>query len=229
MANMDQSFLIELDSNISPTILIKQLIMRLQSYIIRKAAKPLRMNDAVDATEEEGGGDHFVDSGEIEETLNALQSKKRLASKFKWRRSKCSYYCPVSLKDGKIINGRAEYAASFLDKIYLMADENALREFLKNPRPYLRLPQPRAPCKISILGCKYSGKTTLASLLAKKYNAKVIDMEALMEPELKKAKEELIEKTKSQASQQAIEQIKLKFKEKIEQERSRNFLVKQIK
>lgn len=220
MANMDQSFLLELDSNLSPTILMKQLLLRLQSYQIRKAAKPLRMSEPVEMSEEESGGDHFIDTGEIEETLSALQNRRRLSSKFKWRRSKCSFYCPVSLKDGKIVSGKAEFAASFLDKIYLMANENCLNEFLKNPRPYLRRPQPRAPCKVSILGSNYSGKTTLSSILSKKYNAKVIDMKILMEPEFKKANEELLEKTRQETIQNTMDQIKIKFKEKMDQDRS---------
>ena len=223
MANMDQSYLIELDTNLSPTVLLKQLMLRFQSYPICKAAKPLRMNDPVENGEEgeEGGGSaEFID-GEIEDIFNSMQTKRRLAAKFKWRRSKCSYYCPVSLKDGRIVTGKAEFGASFLDKIYLMADEHSLKEFLKNPRPYLRLPQPRAPCKLSILGPRFSGKTTLCSALAKKYNAKVIDMNLLIEPEQKRYKEELIEKTRHDTTHAVIEQIKVKFHEALEKERLR--------
>lgn len=231
MANMDQSFLIEMDANLSPTILLKEMLQRLETYPIRKAAKPMRISDvpahseemAEEALAEESNfqaGDNYVDIAESEESLNALLGKRRLGSKFKWRRSKCSVYCPVSLKDGKIINGRGEFGASFLDKVYLMADENCLRKFLKNPRPYLQHPQPRAPCKLSILGPKYSGKTSLAGLLAKKYNAKVIDMKTLMEPKMKKARDDLIEKTKQETIENTTEQIKMKFKDKVEQDRS---------
>ena len=222
MASMDQSYLIELDTNLSPTILMKQLILRFQSYTISKAAKPLRMNEPVETGEEGeeggGGGGEFID-GEIEDILNTMQSKRRLAAKFKWRRSKCSYYCPVSLKDGRILNGKAEFAASFLDKMYMMADENALKEFLKNPRPYLRLPQPRAPCKLSVLGPKFSGKTTLCAALAKKYNAKVIDMNLLVEPEQKRYKDELLQKTQTETTQTVVDQIKQKFQQKLDKER----------
>lgn len=222
MANMDQSYLIELDSNLSPTILMKQLLLRLESYPIRKATKVLRMSEPPEVNEEEAANtDHFIDSVEIEENLTSLQSKKRISGKFKWRRSKCAFYCPVSLKDGKIVSGKPDYAASFLDKIYLMADENCLREFLKNPRPYLRLPQPRAPCKLSILGTPYSGKTSLSALLAKKYNASVIDMKSLMEPKIKKANDDLKEKVTVEATQNAIDQIRQKFKEKLEQEKAK--------
>ena len=226
MANMDQSFLLELDAILSPTIQAKQLFSRLESYLISKAAKPLRMSEYVEATEgEEASGDmngNFADAGESEEAFLALLTKRRLSKKFKWRKSKCAFYCPVSLKDGRIVPGRANYAAAFLDKVYMMADENALREFIKNPRPYLRLPQPRAPCKISVLGCERSGKTTLATMLAKKYNAKVIDINTIVEPDLKRAKLDMLEKVRGEARSQAIDQLKVKYREKLEQEKSKS-------
>ena len=241
MANIDQSYLIELDSNLSPTILMKQTLERLESQPIRRAARVLRLNEPPEAPQgEEGGEEHtgeeeheheeeeaepeqdvYIDPVESEETLLSLMGKRRLAPGFKWRRSKCSYICPVSLRDlGRIRSGRGEFAASFLDKVYMMADEASLRKFLKNPRPYLRAPQPRAPCKVSILGPKYAGKTSLSGFLAKRYNARVIDMHALIEPQLAKAKEELVERTKQEATDAAVEQIKIKFREKIEQEKS---------
>ena len=228
MANTDQSSLIELDANLSPTILIKQLVSRLQSYVIRRATKPLRINDVIEGgSEEEGGAEtHFIDSGEIEETMTALQIRRRLAPRFKWRRSKCAFYCPVSLKNGRIVSGKSEYAAAFLDKIYLMADEDALKDFLKNPRPYLRLPQPRAPCKLSVLGANYSGKTALCATLARKYNARVINMDTAIEPEIKKARQSTVEKARSEAIQQASEFLRVRFREKREQERSNFFLLK---
>lgn len=54
-----------------------------------------------------------------------------------------------------------------------MSSEQNLQQFLKNPREFLRSPLPRVPCKISVIGPPYSGKTLLSNLLAKKYNAKV--------------------------------------------------------
>jgi adenylate/nucleoside-diphosphate kinase len=221
MANMDQSYLIELDSNLSPTLLIRQLILRLQSYNISKAARPIRMNEPIEiGGEEEANNEHFVDHNELEEAMNGLSVKKRVTPKYKWRRSKCGFYCPVNLKDGKIVSGKPEYAAAFLDKIYLMSDEQSLRTFLKNPRPYLRLPQPRAPCKLSILGTSFTGKTSLSSLLAKKYNAKVIDMKSLIEPEIIKSREELIASTRREAMQSTMDQIKFRLKEKLEAEKA---------
>lgn len=140
MANMDQSYLIELDANLSPTILIRQTIQRLETYPVRRAARVLRLNEPPEAASEhageegeEGGeeeahaeeeeeeqnqADIYIDPMESEETLGILMGKRRLAPGFKWRRSNFSYICPVSLRDlGRIRTGRNEFAASFLDKV----------------------------------------------------------------------------------------------------------------
>lgn len=223
MANMDQSYLMEADSNLSPTVILRQLLMRLDSYPIRKAFRPMRLSEPItaEAGEEEAGvGDTpFIDNAEVEESMNGLETKKRLSAKFKWRRSKCSFYCPVSLKNGKTVAGRADFAAAFLDKIYLMANEEALKEFLINPRPYLLPPQPRAPCKIAVMGNSFAGKTSLACLLARKYNAKVIQMDELIKGEMQKARDMLVEKAKANAVEDTKELIKNKFKDRIESER----------
>lgn len=136
MAKMDLSFLIELDSNNSPTVLMKQILHRLESHNIRRAARVLRLNEPeLAAASEETGEENqeneedphneeanqqdvYIDPAESEEMLEMLKSKKRLAPGFKWHRSKFSYICPVSLRDlGKIRSGRSEYAAAFLNKV----------------------------------------------------------------------------------------------------------------
>lgn len=111
MANMDQSFLIELDSNASPTLLIKQLIERLNTFLIHKACKPMRLFDPIELSEEELGN-QMSESVDTEELMQTLTIQRRLSKQFKWRRSKWSKYCPVSLKNGAIVDGRSEYAAA---------------------------------------------------------------------------------------------------------------------
>ncbi len=59
-----------------------------------------------------------------------------------------------------------------------MANEQCLRKFIKNPREYLRQPNPKIPCKLCIIGGSRTGKTTLAKMLAKKYDAKVGSLHA---------------------------------------------------
>ena len=62
---------------------------------------------------------------------------------------------------------------SFLDKMYFLSDERCLALFMANPRPYLVPPQPRPPCKISVLGPSLSGRTSLSHLIAIEYQATV--------------------------------------------------------
>ena len=62
---------------------------------------------------------------------------------------------------------------SFLDKLYCLSSQEAMETFLRNPRPFLLPPQPRIPCRLSVLGPPLSGTSTLCHLLAHKYGAKV--------------------------------------------------------
>ena len=50
---MDQSYLIELDSNLSPTILINHILQRLNAFIINKAHRPIRLSEPPELSEEE--------------------------------------------------------------------------------------------------------------------------------------------------------------------------------
>ena len=104
-----------------------------------------------------------------------------------------------------------------------MANEQNLREFMKNPREYLRQPMPRAPCKLAVLGVSYSGKTSLTTQLAKKYNAKVLDMKVLIQGKMKEAKDEMLEKVKEETTEATKELVRIKVKEQIEIEKSNSF------
>lgn len=58
-----------------------------------------------------------------------------------------------------------------MDKIFVLSNKEALKEFQKNPRRYIM--QPRAPCKLFLYGPRSAGTEQLAQDLAKKYNATV--------------------------------------------------------
>ena len=73
------------------------------------------------------------------------------------------------------------FASSFLDKIYCLSSEAALKSFRDDPRFYIAPPQPLVPCKIAVVGPHLSGKTTLARALAEHYNAKVQKIEGRMQ------------------------------------------------
>ena len=75
MARMDQAYLLELDANLSPTVLRAQLLLRLESYAgVRKAFRAMRLSEAAaaaaaggEAAEETEAGETlaFVDSAEV--------------------------------------------------------------------------------------------------------------------------------------------------------------------
>ena len=74
MARMDQAYLLELDANLSPTVLRAQLLLRLESYAgVRKAFRAMRLSEAAaaaaggEAGEETEAGETlaFVDSAEV--------------------------------------------------------------------------------------------------------------------------------------------------------------------
>lgn len=60
---------------------------------------------------------------------------------------------------------------SFMDKMYSMSSPESLVKFVRSPRTYLVPPHPMLPCKVCVLGLPLSGKTTLANLIAEKYDA----------------------------------------------------------
>lgn len=60
---------------------------------------------------------------------------------------------------------------SFMDKMYSMSSPESLMKFVRSPRTYLVPPHPMLPCKVCMLGPPLSGKTTLAHLIAEKYDA----------------------------------------------------------
>merc|ERR1711974_946 len=90
--------------------------------------------------------------------------------------------------------------------------------FVKNPRPFLLPEQPRPPCKMSILGSKLSGKTTLCNLIAHKYGGKVFEITELTKDRRAEDKRKLIEQTRKDTTELAIAQVKAKIKEQLEAE-----------
>lgn len=58
-----------------------------------------------------------------------------------------------------------------MDKMYSMSSAESLVKFVRCPRKYLVPPHPLLPCKVCVLGPPLSGKSTLANLIAEKYDA----------------------------------------------------------
>uniref|UniRef100_A0A8C0IT72 Uncharacterized protein n=1 Tax=Chelonoidis abingdonii TaxID=106734 RepID=A0A8C0IT72_CHEAB len=111
----------------------------------------------------------------VDELFRTLSSFKIIAPRYRWCRSRWGRACPVALKEGNIVMGLPDLAVSFLGKMYLFSSQEALREFMLNPRPYLLPPMPLPPCKVVVFGPPLSGKTTLCNWIANKYKGKVED------------------------------------------------------
>lgn len=106
---------------------------------------------------------------------------------------------------------------SFLDKMYILSSEEAYQKFMTNPRPYLLPPMPRFPCRVCIIGPPQAGTTTLCRLLAKSYNALILDVDELLKPVLSKEEQERIDKIKEEATLMAIDMVKRNLEKGIEQ------------
>merc|ERR1712183_737614 len=109
--------------------------------------------------EEEEANNDMLDGVDTDELLRTVASYQMAAPAHRWRRSKWSTYCPVALRDGKILPGKPQFSVSFLDKMYVMSSAQAMSDFIRNPRPYLLPPYPQIPCKLSIIGHPYAGKS----------------------------------------------------------------------
>ncbi|XP_041351641.1 adenylate kinase 9-like isoform X3 [Gigantopelta aegis] len=210
MADHDQQYLVEMDSNQMCAVIFKQLMQRLECFVLRPAAVPTRLFEP----EEEDVPEDI----ETDELMRAMAPKQMVAPRFRWRRSRWLRNCPVALFEGNIVGGKPEFVVSFLDKMYFLSSAEAMEKFMKNPRPYLLPPQPRPPCKFSVLGPPLSGKTTLCHLLAQKYGATVLDMDELIKPKQEEEKKRQIEQARAEATESAIVAVKVKIKEQMEAE-----------
>ena len=85
-----------------PLSFLQQLIQKLNCFVIRPAAVPVRLHD----TEEE----EIPEEIETDELMRSLAPKQMVAPRFRWRRSRWLRYCPVSLYDGNKVLGKPEFA-----------------------------------------------------------------------------------------------------------------------
>ncbi|XP_066533319.1 adenylate kinase 9 [Hoplias malabaricus] len=203
MADHDPQFLFELDGNKDPEELFGSVMARLESMAVRRAAVPIHLQLDVEELPED------IDTAAL---LRMLCSCSTVTPGFRWRRSRWSVTCPVALKEGKIVKGKAEFAVGFLDKVYVMSSQEALQKFMVNPRQYLLPPMPRSPCRVAVIGPRCSGKSTLSVLLAKHYGAVLIDLKKLMEPIVANVRQEMLEKTRKDAITAALQKVKVRVK-----------------
>ncbi|UJR31514.1 hypothetical protein I4U23_019003 [Adineta vaga] len=227
MASLPHSYLIELDGNMSPTILFQQLLERLSAYPIRRAALVQRFFPPEQEEEEvTHDGDEMGEEGEededgekpgraeeaspademdTEELMLSLAGSNVLSNKYKWQRSRWLRVDPVALKQGNRVPGRQEFSVHFMDKIFVLSNKETLKEFQKNPRRYIN--QARQPCKLFLYGPRVSGVEQLAKDIAKKYDATVIDMVAYCQPKVDELRQQYIDKIRDEVQQATIDKL----------------------
>ncbi|XP_044146654.1 adenylate kinase 9 [Bufo gargarizans] len=205
MIDHDPQYLIELDGNKKSDELFVSVLSRLESLGLRHGAVVMKLHNSEEEESVEG-----LDSDEL---MRTLSSYRMIAPRYRWRRSRWGTLCPVALKEGYIRKGLAEFAVSFLDKMYFLSCEESLINFVQNPRPYLLPPMPLPPCKVAVLGPKSSGKTTVCNLIANKYSGKVFDMSMLIIPYMEEAKQNALVKACEEATEKAIEAVKQKLQQ----------------
>ena len=83
--------------------------------------------------------------------------------------------CPVTLEQGDVVKGSAEFVVSYAGKVYFCASQQAKDMFLENPERFLSKP-PKMPntYSIALVGLHTAGKSTLAKQLAEKYGWRIV-------------------------------------------------------
>ena len=139
-----------------------------------------------------------------EEVLRTVRDFNKPASKFRWKRSRWSRYCPVALAEGAIVTGSPSLALAFLGKMYFFSSAERMENFKINPRKYLLPQTPRNPVRVAVTGQPSGGTSTLVKTLAKYYGCEIINPAELVIDELKNAKSEAYNKRKAESTELAI-------------------------
>lgn len=87
-------------------------------------------------------------------------------------------FCPVSLKEGKLVKGENDFAVSYLGNVYLFASEEKMKTFTASPQKFLEAPQLPENYTVAFVGPSCAGKTTMANKLASNFGFKVMQKDS---------------------------------------------------
>ena len=76
--------------------------MRLNCFVLRPAAVPVRLQDQED--------EELPEDTDPDELLRSLASRHMIAPRYRWRRSRWLRNCPVALSEGNLVPGKPEFA-----------------------------------------------------------------------------------------------------------------------
>lgn len=158
-------------------------------------------------------------SEELSQAMNQLLQRRWTA----W-----GPYCPVSLKEeGKVLEGQKQFAVEFAGKLFLMADEEKLNKFIKDPKKYVDAP-PSLPrtTNIYLFGPSYAGAAKQARLLSRTYGLIALDVgKEIAEGHRRKEEEkqrQLEEEERRKAEQLLQEELK---KQQLREEEERRLML----
>ena len=91
----------------------QELLSRLACFVLRPAAVPIRLND--------GEEEDMPDDIETDELMRTLAPRKMVAPRYRWRRSRWLRYCPVSMAEGNLVQGKPEFAVRWVTYLLFCA------------------------------------------------------------------------------------------------------------
>ncbi|XP_008216611.1 adenylate kinase 9-like [Nasonia vitripennis] len=183
---------IRIDGRYSFDHCFQSIKIRLEFLPLRAVIIPRRMSELAsnfgsgdDETESENESEdyehesfeNFEDENlNLKRVFDEIKRSGIPSAKFQWKLSRWKFLCPVELAKGRKIEGRKKLAARFMNWVFFLSSNDAMEAFIENPRPYLLPPNPRAYCRITVIGPRFSRKTRLCFDLARNLDSVVINL-----------------------------------------------------
>ena len=203
--------IIEVDALSSPEQMLQAVMDQLTCFNIQPSMVPQLLYSP-----EEDADD--LDTMDDEEFLSNLRGTNPIHPNCRWKISRWGRFCPVALKSGKMIPGKQQYSVGFLDKVYCLSSQSAVKLFLRCPRRFLLPPQPMLPCKLAVVGPPLSGVSVLAAELAKHTDAIVVDPKELVKPLLAQEKAKRADTADEQATASALATLRTQLSDRLRTE-----------
>ncbi|CAG9817064.1 unnamed protein product [Phaedon cochleariae] len=225
----DPQYFVKVDGRTSVQRMFHLLKARMKILPLQRVILPKKLN-AIEDIVDTGEGELLAPSSNhmsLEDCYRLFSKRDTPSVSFRWNWSDWGTKCPVSMKNGRTINGQPDFGVHFMNRIFFLADEQAFIKFYRNPRPFLLPPLPKSSCKIFIFGPKCSGKTAIAKCLAYFLNGTVLCIEHMMKDFLMQKEDEHREQIRQAAFIEGIQLLnEIRAGQAEEQEKSR---IEQIK
>lgn len=155
---------------------------QLEHFYSEAMATPIAEDASAPSAGDAAAADHFKDGSDTnegrEESINSVTAGG-LNYLLQRRWTAWGPYCPVTLQEnGKVVEGKKQFAVEFAGKLFLLADEEKRAKFLKDPRKYIESP-PTLPrnTNVYLFGPSYAGVAKQAKLLSRTYGLVTVNVE----------------------------------------------------